>query len=422
MAKRIATMVLMGLMLASCAPPGAGGPGGGGSGPIKVGLVFPTTGTAAASGADMQNGWELYWKVKGAKIGNRTVENIYEDTAGDPNTAITKGRQLVEQRGVSMLVGPLFANEGYALADYVKTTSVPLFAPIIASDDLTQRQKSDSVIRVAGWTSSQVHHPFGEWAYDQGYRNILTVCSDYAFGHEVCGGFVRTFTGKGGKIVNQLWTPLNTADYSSYLTQIQGIQADAAFVLEVGADGPRYMRQWNEFGLKNKLPLLAGEVLMDQSLLRSMQPAEAEGIISAGHYAEGRPAKPTQDFVDLYLKEYNQLPSYFAAALYTAAGWIAAAAEKTNGNVEDSKKLVEAVKGISLDDSAFGPMKLDEYNNPIFNVYIRKVEQRPDGKMWNVPIKTYENVSQFWTFSPEEFLKQPVYSRTFQGLPEQLKK
>jgi branched-chain amino acid transport system substrate-binding protein len=419
--KRLAGLILLTTLLAACAPPGAGGPaGGGGGGPIKVGLLAPTTGTPAASGADMLNGWNLYWKVNGARIGNRDVETFHEDTAGDPNTALTKARQLVEQRGVSMLLGPLLANEGLAVADFIKTTNIPQFLPVVSADDLTQRQRIDNVIRIAGWSSSQPHHPFGEWAYEQGYRNVLTICSDYAFGHEVCGGFVRTFTARGGRIVGQLWNPLGTPDYSSYIAQMQGANADAVFALGVGADSPRFVRQYNEFGLKGRLPLLGGEVLLDQSLLRGMGP-EAEGLISAGHFAEGRPERGTQEFVDLYLQEYNQLPSYYATGLYAAAGWVAAAVEKNGGNVEDSKRLIDAVKSISLDDSALGPVKLDDYNNPIQNIYIRRVERRPDGRLWNVPIKTYENVSQFWTFSPEEFLKQPVYSRSFQGLPEQIK-
>jgi branched-chain amino acid transport system substrate-binding protein len=367
----------------------------------------------------MMAGWNLYLKVNGNKLGNREIETFYEDTGGDPNTAITKSRLLIEQRGVNMLIGPLFGNEGYAVADYVKTTSVPLFAPIVASDDLTQRQRADNVYRLAGWTSSQPNHPFGEWAYEQGYRNVLTICSDYAYGHETCGGFVRTFTGKGGKIVNQLWNPIGTPDFSSYMSQIGSTPADALFALQVGADSPRFIRQYNEFGLRQKLPLLAGGVTLDQSLLRGMGP-EAEGLISVGHYADGRPAKPTQDFVELYMKEKNEIPSYFTAAMYTAAQWLDQAAKKTNGNVEDSKKFIEAVKSISLDESPFGPVKMDEYGNPIHSIYIRRVERRPDGKLWNVPIKTYENVSQFWTFNPEEFLKLPVYSRAFQGTPEQI--
>src|SRR5918999_710756 len=137
MIRLIGSLVLVAFMLGGCAPPSAGGPGGGGgSGPIKVGLVIPNTGTVAASGTDMLNGWNLYWKVNGARIGNRAVEIFHEDTGGDPNVALTKARQLVEQRGVHMILGPLLANEGLAVADYIKTTSVPQFLPVVSADDL----------------------------------------------------------------------------------------------------------------------------------------------------------------------------------------------------------------------------------------------------------------------------------------------
>jgi len=403
------------LAVASCGLPSPGGGVQQPTGPIRIGLLAPITGTTAASGTDMLNGWNLYWKVNGIKIGAREVQTFHEDTGGDPTVALTKARLLIEQRQVHFILGPLLASEGLALADYIKGQGTPWFLPVVSADDLTQRQRIPNMLRVAGWSSSQPHHPFGEYAYEQGYRKIVTICADYAFGHEVCGGFSHTFSDKGGQIVAQLWNPLGTPDFSSYMTQIRGITADAVFALQVGADSPRFVRQWNEFGLKAKFPLLGGEVLLDQSLLRSMGP-EAEGLISAGHFAEGRQAKATQEYVDLYLKEYNQLPSYYASALYAAAGWIAKAIQQSGGNVEDPKKLLEAVKSQSLDDSALGPMKLDDYGNPISNTYIRRVERRPDGKLWNVVVKTYEKVSQFWNYKPEDFLKQPVYSRDYQGL------
>jgi branched-chain amino acid transport system substrate-binding protein len=236
----------------------------------------------------------------------------------------------------------------------------------------------------------------------------------------VCGGFVHTFTAKGGQIVNQQWNPLGTPDYSAYLSQIPSFNPDAVFVLAVGADAIRFNKQWSEFGYKGKIPFLGGEVSLDQSLQRGMDPAQAEGLISVGHFAEGRTDKVTQDFVDLYLKEYNQIPSYYSAGTYTAADWIAKAIEKNGGKAEDSKGLLDAVRNVTLEDSVIGPQKLDQYGNPIQNIYVRRVERRPDGKTWNVPFKTYENVSQFWTFDPNEYLKLPVYSRSFQGTPDQI--
>src|SRR5262249_14600616 len=255
--RRLPTLLIgiVALCLAvACAPPG--GPGGAAqkpTGPIKVGFLAPLTGTAAASGADMVNGWSLYGKLNGNAVQGREIQTTTEDTAGDPNTALTKGRQFVEQQQVDMIVGPLFANEGLALADYLKTTATPGFYPIVSADDLTQRHRVDNVIRVAVWTSSQIHHPLGEWAYDQGYRKVLTICTDYAFGHEVCGGFLRTFTAKGGQVVRQLWNPVSTPDFSSYLSQIQGSGADAVFASQVGAETIRFVKGWSDFGYKDKI-------------------------------------------------------------------------------------------------------------------------------------------------------------------------
>ena len=211
-------------------------------------------------GRDMVNGWNLYLKVNGNKWAGREVITIVEDDAGDPTTALTKARQLIEQQQVDMIVGPLFAHVGLALADYVKTTGTPNFHPIIAADDLTQRHPVPNVIRVAGWTSSQPQHPFGEWAYDQGYRKVMGIFADSAHGQESSGGFNRTFTARGGQIVKQLWPPLNTPDFSSYLAQVPDLGADAVATQVGGADAIRFVKQWSEFGLKGKVALLASEV------------------------------------------------------------------------------------------------------------------------------------------------------------------
>jgi branched-chain amino acid transport system substrate-binding protein len=61
-------------------------------------------------------------------------------------------------------------------------------------------------------------------------------------------------------------------------------------------------------------------------------------------------------------------------------------------------------------DTVRGPVRFDPYGNVVGNVYIRKVE-RKEGRLVNSVIFTYPNVSQFWRYKPEEFLKNPVYSR-----------
>lgn len=397
------------LLVVGCAPPG-----GGARGPIKIGLLAPTTGSVAAGGQDMVRGWELWWKRHGSRVAGREVQWFHEDTASNPDVALNKARLLVEQRGVHMLVGPFLASEGLAVAEYVRGPGIPFFLPVVSADDLTQRKRAPNILRIGGWTSSQVHHPFGEWACKQGYKTVVTLAADYAFGHEVTGGFVNTYTDAGCKVLEQLWNPLGEQDFSPYLSRIQALKPDAVFAIQVGAAATRLLQAWSQFGLKGKIPLLAGETIVDQSNIRALAPDIVEGIISAGHYAEGREAAATQEFVKAYMEAYGDIPSYYAAALYVAAQWLTEALEAAKGNVEDRQAFLEAVRKVELKDSPFGPEKLDAYGNPILNVYIRRVERRPDGRAWNVVLETIPNVSQFWKWDPEEFLKQPVYSRDYQ--------
>ena len=73
---------------------------------------------------------------------------------------------------------------------------------------------------------------------------------------------------------------------------------------------------------------------------------------------------------------------------------------------------MKALHEAKLPDTLRGPVSFDEFGNVVGNIYIRKVEKK-DGKYVNAVVKTYPNVSQFWTYDKEEFLKNPVYSRDY---------
>lgn len=204
--------------------------------PIRIGLMAPLSGVVAAGGREIVEGFNLFWEERGNAIAGRSIEVIIEDDAGNPDTALQKARRLVEQEKVDFLFGNLLANTGLAVANYVKDNGTPYFIPVIAADDLTQRQRIRNVIRVAGYTASQMPRPLADWALKQGYKRIATIAQDYSFGHEQCAGFAQVFSQGGGEIVGQLWNPLNTADFSPYIGQLASMDLDAVFAMELGAD------------------------------------------------------------------------------------------------------------------------------------------------------------------------------------------
>jgi branched-chain amino acid transport system substrate-binding protein len=385
------------------------------SGPLRIGLLAPLTGVVAEGGREMVNGFKMYWDQNGNEVAGRKIDIIVEDDGSNPDTALQKARRLVENQKVEMLFGDLLANTGLAVANYVKGNGTPYFIPIIAADELTQRHRIPNVIRVAGYSASQMPRPLADWCLKQGYRRVATVSQDYTFGHEQCGGFCQTFTEGGGKVLGQLWHPINTSDFSPYIGQLASLGVDVVFAMETGSDATRLIQQYNNFGLKGKIPLVAAMNVTDQSVIRTMG-AEAEGIVSAAQFAEGADNPKTQEFVREYAKRFNKLPSLYAFTMYSGAMWVKEALQTVKGNAEDREAFLKAVMNTRLSGSPLGKdVTLDAYGNPIYDVYIRKVEKRPDGKFWNVPIATYPGVSQFWHYDPKKYMQQKPYSRNFQG-------
>ena len=386
--------------------------------PIKIGLLQPLTGGLAASGGDAKDAFELYWETNGAEAGGCPIEYQVVDTAGNQDTALQLVDQLVDSFGADIIVGELLANVTLALADRLADKDVIFMSPIGSADDLTQREaaKYPNFTRAGGWTSSQTSHVLGDWAYKEGYRDVATICTDYAFGHEMCGGFTQVFTELGGTVVpaQQLWNPLGSTDLGTYATQLDGFGVDAVFALQVGASVSDLLNNWTNFGLKDELPMLGGEVMMDVSNVRNVPSEQVIGLISSGHWAEGLDAPATKDFVEAFDADTGRIPSYYAAATWTAAQYIAETITAMSGDISDRQASLEVMKGLQL-DTPFGPSVLDEYGNPIYDIYIREVVERDDGRVWNIVIDTYEDIDQFWPKTADEYLSQPVYSRDFQG-------
>jgi len=380
--------------------------------PIKIGLISTLSGTYAQPGNDSYNGSIFYLEKIGYMMAGRKVELIAEDEEAFPSTALAKARKLVELNKVHVLVGPLLTNCAYAVQPYQESKRVPSLI-IASADDLTQRKRGKWSIRLC-FASSQPMQPFGEYAYKVlGLRKVAVVAADYAFGWEVVGGFHKTFENAGGKIVQKIWFPITTTDFSPYLTQLRR-DADAMFSQMGGKSAVVLNKQFQDYGLKDKMASIGLMQITDESILPTMGD-EALGIITAGNYSGALDNPVNKAFVKGYREKFGKVPSLFSEMHYDSMNAIHQAVTSLNGDVSNPEKLMGALKSVNLKETPRGPLKLDAYGNVIQNIYIRKVE-RVGGELQNTVIYTYPEVSQFWKFNPEEFLKQPVYSRDYPPL------
>ena len=403
-------IVGLGLLLATAAVVVAGEASAQAAGPIKIGLLSPLSGAIAAAGKDMFSGCELYWQETGWQAAGRRIEVTLADNEGLPASALTKARKLVESDRVDMLVGVILSSVAYALVPYIEAQGIPTVYPINSADDLTRRRRSKWVIRT-GFSAGGNMHPFGEYAARTlGYKKVATIGLDDAFGWETVGGFHRAFEDNGGRIVQKIWVPLNVQDYAPYVGQIRK-DADAVFVNALGRWTLLFAKAYSDSGLKGRIPLIAGGTYSDEHVLAQMGD-ESIGVVSAHHYSAALDTPANRRFRAAFEKAYNRVPSFYSENCYTGARIVGEAIKAVAGRVEDRPAFMGALRTVEVGDAPRGPVRMDAYGNPTQNIYIRKVE-RVDGTLQNTIVFTYPNVSQFWKYSPDEFLKQPVYSREF---------
>ncbi|MFL5218930.1 MAG: ABC transporter substrate-binding protein [Microvirga sp.] len=376
--------------------------------PFKIGLMTVKTGPLAQGGIQMEQGIATFLKQKNSAFGGRKVELLVADTGGNPAGAKTKAQELIERDKVDVILGPLAAFELLAITDYVREHQTPMLS-LAAAEDVTQRKVNPWVIRPAA-SSGQCSHVMADYAAkEMGLKRMATISEDFAFGHEQCAAFQRVFEDTGGKIVKKLWPPLVTPDYTPYIAQIGDV--DGVFNGFAGSNPVKFMRSYADLGLKAKIPLTAGWTALDDALLKSVGD-EAVGVISASYYTADHDSPSNKRFVAAMAKDYGVLPGAYSAAMYIAGQCVEAALGKTGGKSDDKKALSDALHGLSLEDTPRGPVAFDEGGNVVGSVFVRRCE-RKGGSLVNTTIKTYPKVSQFWTYPPAEFLKQPVYSRDY---------
>ena len=374
--------------------------------PFKIGLLTVKTGPLAQGGIQMEQGILTFLKEKNNALAGRKVELVSADTGGTPAGAKTKAQELIERDKVNVILGPLAAFELLAITDYIRSEGTPLVS-LAAAEDVTQRTPNPWIMRPSA-TSAQACHAMADYAAKElKLKRMATISEDFAFGYEQVSGFLRVFEDNGGKIVKKLWPPLVTPDYTPYIAQIGNV--DGVFNGFAGSNPVKFMRSYADLGLKARIPLFGGWTAMDDALLKSLGD-EAVGVYSAHWYSADAQTASNKRFVAAMQRDYDNVPGGYAAGMYIAGQCVEAAMQKAGGQAGDKKAFMDAMRAVTLADTPRGPVKFDHLGNVVGDLFIRKCE-RKGGKLVNTVIKTYPNVSQFWTYDEKAFLAQPVYSR-----------
>lgn len=364
--------------------------------PIKIGVIHPYSGPLSVVGQDATDGFEFYFKQVGFRVAGRPIELIKEDDAAQPAQGLERARRLVERREVHMLSGITSSAVAYAVRDYVHQNKVPLIVMGSAgANDLTAGRASPYIFRTS-FTNRQLNAPFGPYACTKlGYKRAILMFSDFVTGHEQSAAFEETYVKSGCRVVKKIAVPLGNADFAPFLSQISPSEADTVWAMFFGADAIAFIKQYAQFGLKDKLPLVGSPGLAYEKTLPAMREA-ALGTTIPLWYTIDLDNAANKAFVEAFRAEYKSFPGGTASSGYVAALVIAKAIEDVKGKVEDKEAFLAALRKVSLPSTPQGPFRFDAKQNIVLDFVIARVVERGGMFIPAVVEVLATNVDQDW--------------------------
>jgi len=332
--------------------------------PIRIGNINSYTGGLAYAGENNFNGMSLYFDSINWTVAGRKIDIIKEDDQFNPQVGLQKAKKLVESDNVDLVMGIQASNVALAVLNYMKQQKAFYVVSGAGTDAITW-DRYPYLFRTS-ISTFQLSTPMANYIYDNLGKEIVTTASDYAGGRDVMAQFKRPYLARGGKVLKEIWPPLNTTDYSPYLTDIKSVNPPVTYDFMPGADAVRFIQQYSEFGLKEKMPL-TGFTIIDSQTVSALGKA-AVGVISALTYVN-----PPPQFAANFRAKYKISPDLFADYGYVSAKAIGEALKMTGGDASNKDKLAEAMSKVKF-NAPRGPFRMDpETHNPIQDIYICQV-------------------------------------------------
>ena len=362
---------------------------------IKVGLMLPYTGAFAQLGVAIGNGFKMAMDEQGKTLG-REIEYVTLDDESEPSKGADRANQLVTRDKVDLLMGTVHSGVQMGIVKIVRESGVLHIIPNAGVEAATGPLCAPNIFR-SSFANGQPAYPIGKVVADRGLKNVVTLAWKYGAGEESVAGFKDSYLKGGGKIVKELWLPFPNVEFQSLLTEVASLKPDAVFVFFAGAGAAKFLTDWKAAGLKGRIPLF-GTGFLTEGVLEAVGDA-AEGIETTLHYGDGLDTPKNRAFRLAYAKTFKMQPDVYAVQGYDAGLLYAAGLKAVKGDVSKKKEMIAAMRSAQI-DSPRGKWTLSKSQNPIQDMYLRKVVGK-ENRVMGVAMKALD-------YPPSSTCKMPA--------------
>ena len=343
---------------------------GAGKAKLKIGLLLPYSGTYAALGNNITDAMKLAAQEHGGKLGGREIEWAQVDDESDPAKAPANVNKLIAGEKVDILTGPVHSGVAMAMMQIVRQERTLTLVTNAGAQAVTGALCAPHVFRTS-FSNWQTSYPCAEVMLKDGRKKAVLMFWNYSFGQESMAAFKEGYAKGGGTIVKEIAVPFPTTEFQANLSEIAALKPDAVFVFFAGAGAAKFVKDYADAGLKDKIPLYGSGFLTEGVL--AAQGAAAEGIKTTLHYADALDNPANHKFRAAFKKAVGREADVYAVAGYDCINVLAQALDKVQGDTGAQKELIAALEAARI-ESPRGHFRFSHAHNPIQDVYLRQVK------------------------------------------------
>ncbi|HHD56302.1 MAG TPA: ABC transporter substrate-binding protein [Desulfobulbaceae bacterium] len=348
--------------------------------PVKIGMITTLSTKAGYLGEEIRDGFQLAIDLENGRLGGIPVQLLIGDDGRKPE----KGRQLAERfiqkDHVKILTGLVFSNVAMAVVPKVVRQGIFVISPNAGPSQLAGKGCQKNYFNVS-WQTDNLSEVIGQYATEQGYKNVFIIAPNYIAGKDNVAGFKRFYK---GRIAGELYTTLGQADYAAEIAALRSAAPDAVYFFLPGGMGINFLKQYAQSGLSRDIPLM-GPAATDERLLHGIG-AAALGVINSSQWCVDFHTPANEKFVAAFTKKYGRTPTLFASQGYDTARLIGSALAAVKGDMSRTDDFRRALEKADF-TSVRGAFRFGPNHFPIQDFYVRRVMAAKDGGYTNRMLK-----------------------------------
>ena len=289
---------------------------------------------------------------KGGFLGEHPIKLFIRDSHTKPDVAVREAKDLILREKVRAILGTYSSACAVAIKPVAQEYKVLHIPAISNSENITKVNFSPYTYQVVPNSYMQakaVVLGVAELAKKKGWKNYITIASDYEWGRSTQNNTVALLKQLAPdlKLKKEFWPRLGETQFTSYITAIMGQKPDFVIGSVASKDNVAWIKQAKAYGFFEKIPYPGSLISVSELIIQSKSINRGMvGLCRAPFFAH-LDVPMMADFVKSFRAKYDRYPSDWAVMEYDAVYVLKQGVEKAASI--DTEKVKDALKGATVD-------------------------------------------------------------------------